>query len=372
MSAYIHQLSNWPNFEWNSSNLISHIAKVRHEQGRLAGRMESVGFPLRDEAVLQTLTMDVLKSSEIEGENLDIDQVRSSIARRLGIDIVGATSADRNVDGVVEMMLDATQKYDSPLTRERLFGWHAALFPTGYSGIKKIRVGVWRDGPMQVVSGPIGHEWVHFEAPVAERVPDEMQRFLVWFNQNDNLDLVLKAFVAHIWFLTVHPFEDGNGRISRAIVDMLLARSEKTSQRFYSLSAQIRLERDEYYNIIEEAQKGTMDITNSLEWFLGCLGRALDHAEITLNNVLRKSYLWNKYSSLLVNERQKKVVNLLINGLDGKLTSTKWAKISKCSQDTATRDINDLLAKGVLKKALGGGRSTNYVLNTHSGEIQPS
>jgi len=367
MVTYIHQLSDWPNFKWDSSKLTGQLATVRHDQGRLIGRMESLGFPLRDEAVLQTLTTDVLKSSEIEGENLDADQVRSSIARRLGIDIGGATSADRNVDGVVEMMIDATQNYDRPLTRERLFGWHAALFPTGYSGLKKIGVGVWRDGPMQVVSGPIGHEWVHFEAPAAERVPNEMHHFLVWFHQNDKLDLVLKAFVAHIWFLTIHPFEDGNGRIARAIADMLLARSEKTSRRFYSLSAQIRLERNDYYNIIEEAQKGTLDITEPLEWFLGCLGRAFASAEITMDNVLRKSHLWHKYAQLLANERQKKVVNLLINGLDGKLTSTKWAKIAKCSQDTATRDINDLLAKGVLEKAPGGGRSTSYLLNTHSG-----
>lgn len=362
MTTCIHQLSDWPQFRWDADALTSQLAEVRHKQGRLIGKMESLGFPLRTEAVLQTLTMDVLKSSEIEGEILDKDQIRSSIARRLGMDIVGMIPSGRNVDGVVGMMIDATQFYDQPLTKERLLGWHAALFPTGYSGISRIKVGAWRDGPIQVVSGPIGREWVHFEAPPPERIHDEMANFLEWLNHRDNMDLVLKAFVAHIWFVTIHPFDDGNGRIARAIADMLLARSEKSSQRFYSMSAQIRVERKAYYDILEDAQKSTLDITETIGWFLGCLQRALDGAESMLADVLRKARFWDKYSRLQLNERQRKMMNLLLDGLEGKLTSTKWSKITKCSQDTASRDINDLIDKGILVKDNGGGRSTSYSL----------
>lgn len=294
--TYIHELPEWPRFSWQYEALTGRLAAVRHKQGRLVGRMEGMGFSLRDEAFLQTLTLDVLKSSEIEGAALDHGQVRSSIARRMGMDIGGLVSSDRNVDGVVEMVLDATQNYNEPLTRERLFSWHASLFPTGYSGITRLRTGCWRDdakGPMQVVSGPIGRERVHFEAPAAARIEKEMAAFFQWFNNDDNTDLVLKSGVAHIWFVTVHPFDDGNGRIARAIADMLLARSEKASQRFYSMSVQIRQERENYYDMLEDAQKGTLDITEPLAWFLGCLDRAIDGAEIVLSGVLRKAKYWD-------------------------------------------------------------------------------
>jgi Fic family protein len=320
---------------------------------------------LQTEAVLDTLTEDVLKSSEIEGEKLDRDQVRSSIARRLGIDIGGLTQADRNVEGVVEMMLDATQRYGKLLTGERLFSWHAALFPTGRSGMTKIKVGEWRDdktGPMQVISGAIGKERIHFEAPGARRVRAEMKKFLDWFNKEDSADLVLKAGIAHLWFVTIHPFDDGNGRIARAIADMLLARSEQSAQRFYSMSAQIRQERKAYYEILEATQKGELDITAWLEWFLACLNRAFTHAETTLASVLAKARFWDQHAGAVFNDRQRKIINQLFNDFEGKLTSSKWAKLVKCSQDTALRDIQDLVRKGVLKKEAAGGRSTFYSL----------
>jgi Fic family protein len=327
--------------------------------------MEGLGFQLRAEAVLDSLTEEVLKSSEIEGEMLDRDQVRSSIARRLGLDIGGLTSADRNVEGVVEMMLDATQGYDQPLTARRLFDWHAALFPTGRSGMSKIRVGAWRDdakGPMQVVSGPIGKERVHYEAPAADRVRDEMKKFLEWFENDNSTDLVLKAGVAHLWFVTIHPFDDGNGRIARAIADMVLARSEHSPQRFYSMSAQIRQERKSYYEILEATQKGELDITRWLEWFLECLGRAFNRAETILATVLSKARFWESFAAVELNERQREIVNRLLNGFEGKLTSSKWAKLAKCSQDTALRDIEDLIRKKMLVKDAAGGRSTSYSL----------
>jgi Fic family protein len=327
--------------------------------------MEGLGFQLRAEAVLDSLTEEVLKSSEIEGEMLDRDQVRSSIARRLGLDIGGLTSADRNVEGVVEMMLDATQGYDRPLTARRLFDWHAALFPTGRSGMSKIRVGAWRDdakGPMQVVSGPIGKERVHYEAPAADRVRDEMKKFLEWFENDNSTDLVLKAGVAHLWFVTIHPFDDGNGRIARAIADMVLARSEHSPQRFYSMSAQIRQERKSYYEILEATQKGELDITRWLEWFLECLGRAFNRAETILATVLSKARFWESFAAVELNERQREIVNRLLNGFEGKLTSSKWAKLAKCSQDTALRDIEDLIRKKMLVKDAAGGRSTSYSL----------
>ncbi|WP_198672028.1 Fic family protein [Pseudogemmobacter bohemicus] len=363
--TYIHQQAEWPNFTWAGDGISTTLAAVRHRQGRLVGRMEALGFDLQAEAVLQTLTEDVLKSSEIEGENLDKQQVRSSIARRLGIEIGALAPVDRDVEGVVEMMLDATQNYIAPLTVERLFAWHAALFPTGRSGMTRIAVGAWRPpeaGPMQVVSGPYGRERVHFEAPEAERLPGEMQAFLDWFERRDGTDPVIRAAIAHLWFVTIHPFEDGNGRIARAIADMALARSEGSSQRFYSMSAQIRRERGEYYSTLEKTQKGGLDITSWLYWFLGCLDRAFDGTEEVLRHVLHKARFWETVAGETFNERQRAVINRLLDGFEGKLTSSKWAKLTKVSSDTALRDITDLVDRGVLEKEDAGGRSTNYRL----------
>ena len=362
---YIHQHRNWPRLRWAEERLLQPLAAVRHRQGRLVGHMQGLGFSLRIEAVLQTLTQDVLKSSEIEGEVLDRQQVRSSIARRLGIQIGALAPADRHVDGVVEMTLDATQNYSEPLTEERLFDWHAALFPTGRSGIRKIRVGKWRkdaDGPMQVVSGPLGRERVHYEAPRARRVARQMGAFLKWFNGDVAIDPVIKAGIAHLWFVTIHPFEDGNGRIARAIADMALAQSEQSTQRFYSMSAQIRLERKAYYEALEATQKGDLDITAWLEWFLSCLDRAFGKADDVLANVLAKSRFWQVHAGAAFNERQRDMINRLLEGFEGKLTSSKWAKIEKCSQDTAFRDINGLVDRGALARDAAGGRSTSYSL----------
>ncbi len=362
---YIHQRDDWPKFHWDQDGPSNQLAVVRHRQGRLIGRMEGLGFRLREEAVLSTLTQDVLKSSEIEGEILDIDQVRSSLARRLGLDIGALTPADRHVDGVVEMMLDATQKYQNALTEERLFGWHAALFPTGSSGMQKIRIGDWRDdssGPMQVVSGPIGEERVHYQSLRADQLSAEMCQFVGWFNAPASIDPVLKAALAHLWFVTIHPFDDGNGRIARAIADLALARSELSPKRFYSMSAQIRLERNDYYEILEQTQKGSLDVTAWMQWFLGCLDRAFNGAEVTHSGVLRKARFWEVHAGESFNDRQRKVVNRLLNGFEGKLTSSKWASLAKCSQDTANRDINDLVKRGILAKDAAGGRSTSYSL----------
>jgi Fic family protein len=330
--------------------------------------MEALGFPLEQEALLQTLTEEVVKSSEIEGEKLDVSLVRSSIARRLGMDVGGLEPADRQVEGVVEMMLDATRHYDQPLTAERLFAWHASLFPTGRIGMRKIRAAAWRDdstGPMQVVSGPIGRERVHFEAPPAAKLEREMQVFLDWFNEdstNVDSDAVLKAGLAHLWFVTIHPLDDGNGRIARAIADLALARSEHSSQRFYSMSAQIRRERAAYYNILEQTQKATMDVTAWMEWFLACLGRAIDGAQTTLAAVLSKARFWEPLRAVPLNERQRLMLNRLLDGFEGKLTTSKWAKIAKCSSDTALRDILDLVERGILVRNPQGGRSTSYAL----------
>ena len=324
-----------------------------------------LGFSLRSEAMLQTLTHDVVKSSEIEGEILDREQVRSSIARRLGIEIGALTPADRDVEGIVEMMLDATQKYDEHLTEERLFGWHAALFPTGRSGMHKIAVGAWRDdssGPMQVVSGAIGKERVHYEAPAAAKLPGEMKAFLDWFETKDGTDPVLRTAIAHLWFVTIHPFEDGNGRIARAIADMALARSDHSPQRFYSMSAQIRQERNAYYDMLEATQKGDLDITSWLDWFLACLDRALDGAENTLADVFRMAEFWKKHAGATFNNRQRDMLNRLLDGFEGKLTTSKYATIEKTSPDTALRDITDLVERGILAKDEGGGRSTSYSL----------
>ena len=365
MKIYIYQQDNWPSFKWNSDEFVGLLSKARNLQGRLFGKMESLGFDLRNEAFLDTLTLDVLKSSEIEGEFLNPDQVRSSIARKLGMEIAGSVESDGNVDGVVEMMLDATQNCFKPLTKERLFDWHAALFPTGRSGMSKITVADWRkdtSGPMQVVSGAMGKEKVHFQAPNSSRVDNEMNIFLEWFNNNTETDLVLKAAIAHLWFVTIHPFDDGNGRIARALTDMLLAQSDESTQRFYSMSAQIRLERKQYYEILEKTQKGNLDITEWIKWFLNCLINSLKSTDIVLNRVLFKAEFWKKHSETEINERQKKLLNKILDGFEGKLTSSKWAKIAKCSKDTAIRDINDLINKNILKKEEAGGRSTSYEL----------
>jgi Fic family protein len=362
---YLWGKSDWPAFTWDEKTLARLLAQVSREQGRLLGKMEALGFDLRSEAHLRTLTEDVVKSSEIEGEKLDRDQVRSSIARRLGMDVGGLVPADRDVEGVVEMMLDATGNYAEALTKERLFAWHASLFPTGRSGMSIIRVGTWRDdntGPMQVVSGAISKEKVHFEAPPAARIPDEMAKFLQWFEHPKEIDPLLTAGLAHLWFVTIHPFDDGNGRIARAIADMALARSEKTGQRFYSMSAQIRRERNDYYTTLEETQKGGLDVTRWQAWFLGCLLRAIDGAQETLGAVLSKAQFWERFAKEPLNERQIKVLNQLLDGFEGKLTTSKWAKLAKCSQDTAYRDILDLIDRGALRKDSGGGRSTSYSL----------
>lgn len=341
------------------------LSEARNLQGRILGRMESLGFDVRKEASLETLTLDVLKSTEIEGEFLNPDQVRSSIARRLGIEIAGSVESDRNVDGMVEMMLDATQNCFEPLSAERLFDWHAALFPTGRSGMYKITVGELRTdstGPMQVVSGALGKEKVHFEAPDSSLLELEMERFIKWFNADNDLDLVLKASLAHLWFVTIHPFDDGNGRIARALTDMLLAQSDRSSQRFYSMSSQIRVERKQYYEILEKTQKGNLDVTAWITWFLNCLIHALNSTDTVLNRVLFKAEFWNRHAETVMNERQRKMLNKILGEFEGKLTSSKWAKMTKCSKDTAIRDIKDLIDKGILKKEDAGGRSTNYEL----------
>ena len=365
MKIYIYQQDDWPNFKWRSDEFITLLSEARNLQGRLFGKMESLGFDLRNEAFLDTLTLDVLKSSEIEGVLLNPDQVRSSIARRLGMEIAGSVESDRNVDGVVEMMLDATQNCFRPLTADRLFNWHAALFPIGRIGMYKITIADWRKdttGPMQVVSGAMGKEKVHFQAPDSFLVEDEMNLFLDWFNNNVKTDLVIKAAVAHLWFVTIHPFDDGNGRITRALTDMLLAQSDKSKQRFYSMSAQIRLERKQYYEMLEKSQKGNLDITEWIKWFLNCLINSLKSTDSVLTRVLFKADFWNRHSKTLINERQKKLLNKILDGFDGKLTSSKWAKVAKCSKDTAIRDINNLIGKNILKKESAGGRSTSYEL----------
>ncbi len=363
---YIHQESHWPNFTWDQTRLADALAHVRNMQGRLVGRMEALGFQNQGEAVLKTLTQDVIKTSEIEGEKLADDQVSSSIARRLGMDIAGLVASDRNVDGIVEMMLDATQNYAEPLNDERLFSWHSSLFPTARSGLNKIVTGAWRTaatGPMQVVSGPIGRERVHFEAPHAELLPKEMRRFFDWFESPKRaIDPVMKAGVAHFWFVTIHPFEDGNGRIARAVADLALARSDQTKQRFYSMSSQIRIERKAYYDTLEACQKGSLDITPWLDWFLACLGRAIVNSAVLLETVLGKVRFWENHASANFNDRQKLMLTRMLDGFEGKLTSSKWATLAKCSQDTALRDIDDLLKRRVLVKEDAGGRSTSYLL----------
>jgi Fic family protein len=362
---YIHQLPDWTNFSWDQHRLSTLLADIRNRQGRLLGRMESLGFVLQNEAALETLTLEVVKTSEIEGEILDLEMVRSSIARHMGIEVAGIEKTDRNVEGIVEMMLDATRNFQLPLTTERLFGWHAALFPTGRSGMKKITVGNWRtgiNGPMQVVSGPIGREKVHFEAPKAELVTDEMKSFLEWFNQADEGDPVLKAGIAHFWFVTIHPFEDGNGRIARAIAEMQLAKADQMAHRFYSMSSQIQQKKKTYYNTLEKTQKGTPDITNWVEWFLLCLGRSLSAAETTVGKAVEKSRIWEHLRTRKINDRQHLMINKLLDGFEGKLNTSKWARITKCSPDTALRDIQNLIDQDILEKEPAGGRSTGYIL----------
>lgn len=365
MAFYIHNRDNWTDFTWDNKKILLKLSETRNLQGKLLGRMESLGFDLQNEAILNTLTLEIVKSSEIEGEILETEQVRSSIAHRLGIDIAGAIESERHIDGIVEMMLDATQRYDLPLTKERLFGWHSALFPTGWSNMFKITVADWRKdikGSMQVVSGPIGREKVHFEAPVAERIDSEMEKLFDWIENEIEVDLVLKAAISHLWFVTIHPFEDGNGRIARAITEMILARSDNSVKRFYSMSAQIRVERKQYYEVLERTQKGNSDITEWILWFLECLQEAINSTYDVLQRVLQKAEFWKTHSSTILNERQQKMINKLLDGFTGKLTTTKWGKICKCSQDTALRDIQDLIKKDILQKESSGGRSTNYEL----------
>ncbi len=366
INMWVHEHQNWPNFTWDVGSLVSKLADIRHRQGRLLGRMEGLGFELKCEASLSTLTNDVVKSSAIEGENLNPEEVRSSIARRLGIDTAGLIPASRDVEGIVEMMLDATQQFSKPLTKDRLFDWHAALFPTGRSGTHKITVGGWRTidaGPMQVVSGPIGKEKVHFEAPDADRLEKEMHAFLKWFGNNDDIDPVIKAGIAHLWFVTIHPFEDGNGRIARAIGDMALARADGTQDRFYSLSSQIEAERKHYYDQLEKQQRATPDITDWLSWFLDCLGRAISNAETTLGNVLFKAQLWDTINQKPVNDRQRLIINrMLEDDFEGFMNTSKYAKLAKCSNDTALRDIQELKERGIFIQNPGGGRSTSYRL----------
>ncbi len=363
--TYIHKLSGWPKLTWDSEALAESLGIVRHKQGKHLGKMHAIGFELRVEASLVALTTEVTKSSAIEGEQLDPHEVRSSLASKLGLDIAGLPTPSRQVDGIVEMTLDATRNYDAPLTSERLFAWHAALFPTGRSGLGRITVGAWRPadvGPMQVISGAMGREKVHFEAPEADRLDIEMTAFLKWFNSSTGIDLVLKAGIAHLWFVTIHPFEDGNGRIARAIADMILSRADGTRDRFYSMSSGIERERKEYYLQLESAQRGSLDITAWLAWFLGCLDRTIESADTILRAVLHKAKLWQRINPIPINERQHKIINRLLDNFKGHLTTSKYAKLAKCSTDTALRDIRELLKWGILAKNPGGGRSTSYCL----------
>ncbi|MBG7631397.1 MAG: Fic family protein [Bacteroidetes bacterium] len=367
MEPYIHQKEDWPQFKWNNDTILTLLGNVRNLQGKIVGKMENLGFELKNEAVLATLTVDVIKSTEIEGEILDPAQVRSSVARRLGMQIENSVYSERNVDGVVDMLIDATQNFNSKLTQDRLFDWQASLFPTGRSGMYKIIVGDWRKdttGPMQVVSGAMDKEKVHFEAPCSDLIDSEMKHFLQWFNSEQDIDPVLKAGIAHLWFITIHPFEDGNGRVSRALTDLLLARADGISQRYYSMSSQIRIDRKSYYDTLEKTQQSTLDITIWLEWFLDCLIKALNESDTVLKKVLYKHHFWNIHGVAIQNERQKIMLNKLLDNFNGKLTSSKWAKMTKCSNDTALRDIQDLIKKGILRKELAGGRSTNYELVT--------
>lgn len=362
---YIWQIPQWPALRYDLAALARPMAQVSRAQGLLLGRLADVGMPLRDQASLVTLTDDVMKTSAIEGELLNADSVRSSIARRLGVDIGALSPVDRHVDGVVEMVLDATARHEQPLTVQRLYGWHAALFPMGYNGIARVRVGAWRDdaaGPMEVVSGPLHRPRVHYQAPPASRLAAEMKEFVAWANADTVEPPLIKAGLAHFWFVTVHPFDDGNGRIARAVGDLFLARADASAQRFYSLSAQIQRERRAYYDILERTQKGPLDVTPWLIWFLGTLHRAVDSAGDLLGGVLMKARFWQRWAATPLNARQAKVLNRMLEGFEGKLTSSKWAALAKCSPDTALRDIHELMALGVLRRGEGGGRSSAYEL----------
>lgn len=365
MAKYIYQYPDWPCFTWNDASIRSVYGEVCRLQGSVVGHMNALGFNLRSEAALTTLTLDVVKSSEIEGEFLNYDLVRSSIARRLGIDTVGIDDSDRNVDGVVEMMLDATQNYSKPLSGERLCAWHASLFPSGRSGLYKIETGRYRTGEMQIVSGALGKERIHYEAIPAHLVKKEMDIFLKWLNnpEQGQADMILKAAIAHFYFIIIHPFDDGNGRIARAITDMLLARSDQSADRYYSMSNRILTERKQYYDVLKKTQHSSGDITIWLEWFLSCLKNALIDTEQTLKSILRKSEFWKLHSNTAFNERQRLMLNKLLDGFEGKLKTSKWGKIARCSRDTALRDIRDLMEKRILRQEPHGGRSTNYELN---------
>ena len=366
---YIWQMPDWPSLSYDAASLVLPLAEVHRAQGQLVGRMAELGLAQREQATLQVLTQEVIKTSEIEGEQLSLDAVRSSVARKLGMDIGVLSPIDRYIDGVVDVVLDATRNFDQSLTQDRLFGWHAALFPTGYSGRVRISVGAWRtdaSGPMQVVSGAVGREKVHFTAPPASELPAQTAAFLQWFNASPAGDALIKAGLAHLWLVTLHPFDDGNGRISRAVGDMALARAEAATDRFYSFSAQIQRERKHYYDQLAAPQKGQLDVTPWLSWFLGCLLRAVQGADETLAGVLGKAQFWQRWAGTPMNQRQTQVLNRVLDGMDGmdgKLTNAKWASIGKCSADTALRDINDLLARGVLRRLEGGGRSTGYELH---------
>ncbi|MBP5562095.1 MAG: Fic family protein [Muribaculaceae bacterium] len=357
---YIHDYENWWHFHYDSQQIMDHLGRLRAKQGQVVGRMLSLGFVSQEEAVLSNISLELVRSSEIEGEKLNLEEVRSSIARRLGIETAGVVPTSRYVDSVVEMQLDATQNYDKPLSHDRLFGWHNVLFPSGMSGLYRIDVGKYRSGEMQVVSGAMGKEKVHYQAPSAERVPVEMERLIDWVNTKD-IDAVLKAAIAHFWFVSIHPFDDGNGRIARALTDMLLARSENCSKRFYSISASIKVLQKEYYTVLERTQRGNGDITEWILWFFGCFEKALESTEDTLLLVMRKAEFWERHRDVSFNDRQRKLLEMQFNGFFGKLTSSKWAKIAKCSSDTALNDINDLIGKGILRKSSEGGRSTNYI-----------
>jgi Uncharacterized conserved protein len=363
MAIYIHERHKWADFQWKDEKILNLLSEVRHLQGKLIGKVELLGFELKEKANLETLIQDVVKSSEIEGEMLNPEQVRSSIATRLGFDNSGLVNSDRYIDGVVEMMLDATQNADKVISKERLFDWHGALFPTGRTGLHKIDVAQWRSGDMQVVSGGMGREVVHFEAPKAERLEEEMRDFINWYNMDSIIDPVLKAAIVHLWFVTIHPFDDGNGRIARALTDMQLSKADGVNQRFYSMSAQIKYERKEYYTILEKTQKGDNDITNWIVWFLNCLKEAILISSLIIDKVVRKHHFWFQNMTKVSNDRQRIILNKLMDNFEGNLTSSKWAKMTKVSTDTALRDITDLVNKGVLSKTDSGGRSTNYELN---------
>lgn len=364
MPKYVYEYKNWTNFTWQTADIQTLFGEARNLQGKIVGQMNMLGFTSKEEVSLRTLTLDIVNTSEIEGEILDYQQVRSSIAKKLGINEAGMVSANRNVDGIVDLMFDATQNYQKPLTEERLLGWHSALFPTGYSGMYKIEVGCYRTGEMQIVSGAMGKEIIHFEAVAPQHVKTEMDKFLNWFNENTTVDSVLKAAIAHFWFIIIHPFDDGNGRIARAISDLMLARSDGRPERYYSMSSQILVERKQYYKILQKAQHSSGDITEWLVWFLNCLKNALLETENTLHKIFQKTEFWKIYEQTDLNNRQRMMLNKLFDGFEGKLKTSKWAKIAKCSPDTALRDIKELMEKGILRQETQGGRSTNYVLVT--------